>query len=243
MRYILVLLLTALWPVSALSPQEIVKKIETLYQGKTSHCIAEMEIKKSNWSRTMELEMYGEGRDKFISVIRKPIKDRNTKTMKIDSEMWNYLPKIDRIMKIPSSLMGDSWMGSHFTNDDLVKGNKIDALYTFSLLKSADPKQIVIEAIPKPEAAVVWGKIMYTVDSSDYRPIYVNYYDEDNELVRTMTFSEVKSISGRNVPHQMKIAPVDNPQEYTRILYTTIEYDVPLRQDLFSIKTLKMSRF
>ncbi|MBT4482436.1 MAG: outer membrane lipoprotein-sorting protein, partial [Candidatus Latescibacteria bacterium] len=118
---------------STLDAQSLVREIETQYQGTTSHSIMRMKVVTDVWTRELVMESWSESRDRYIARIISPKKEEGTATLKIGDEMWNYLPKIDRLMKIPSSLMGDSWMGSHFTNDDLVKENKIDELYTFEI--------------------------------------------------------------------------------------------------------------
>jgi len=111
-----------------LDPQELIRRVETQYNGQSSHAIMTMSIVTEDWKRDLTMESWSEGRDKFLSVIRQPVKEEGTATLKIEDDIWNYLPRIDRLMKIPSGLMGDSWMGSHLTNDDLVKENKIDEL-------------------------------------------------------------------------------------------------------------------
>ena len=140
---------------------DYVRRSETQYLAKTSYALIEMKIERRAWSRRMIMKNWGEGRDKFLARIVEPLKERGTSTLKLDDNIWNYLPKIDRIMKVPSSLMGDSWMGSHFTNDDLVKGNKIDQMYEFSLL-SETPEVLSIQAIPKKMLPLCGVKLFTT---------------------------------------------------------------------------------
>ena len=217
---------------------DYVRRSETQYLAKTSYALIEMKIKRRTWSRTMVMKNWGEGRDKFLARILEPLKERGTSTLKLNDNIWNYLPKIDRIMKVPSSLMGDSWMGSHFTNDDLVKGNKVDKMYNFSLLKET-PTEILIQALPKEDAATVWGKLVYEFERVRKVAKTVKYFDEDDELVRTISFHDIKEIDGRHIPMQMIVIPQDEPKESTRIFYKELSFDKPLPRGLFSVRNLK----
>ena len=221
-----------------LTVRDLVRKVETQYQGDTSKATMSMKVVTETWSREMSMESWSEGRDKFLVRILAPKKDRGLISLKIDEDMWNYLPKIDRVMKIPSSLMGENWMGSHLTNDDLVKSNKIDELYDFELIGRSG-NNVKVLCTPLPDAAVVWGSIVYTVDIERVIPVTIEYYDEDGELVRTMDFEQVTLISGRWVPLVMRIRPIETPEEMTEIVYDGIEFDIPLDKDLFSLTTLR----
>jgi len=221
-----------------LDAEEIVRRIETQYTGKTSYATARMHIVTEHWSRELSMESWSEGRDKFLTRILSPKKEEGTATLKIDDDIWNYLPKIDRLMKIPSSLMGDGWMGSHLTNDDLVKEDKIEELYSLTVEK-ADGNSATIVGIPKPDAAVVWGKIEYQADIEKMIPIQILYYDEDNILVRTILFDTIKQISGRWIPMRMVVKPEDAPDELTEFIYDNLEFDVALEKNKFSIQSLR----
>lgn len=224
-----------------LDARALIKHIETQHLGKTSKARARMKVKTEYWSRTLVMDMWGEGRDKFLVTIRSPKKEKGTGSLKIIDDLWNYLPKIDRLMKVPSSLMGDSWMGSHFTNDDVVKEYKIDELYVFEVLKD-DGKSAVVSGVPREDAAVVWGRIEYHVDLKKRVPTSVKYFDEDGELVRVMDFDQVEKISGRWIPMRMVIKPVEDPDELTEFIYDSLELDVPLKKGLFSIRSLRRRR-
>ncbi len=221
-----------------LDAQALVRKVETQYMGITSHAIARMIIKTESWSRELKMEFWSEGRDKFLAKILSPKKEQGTATLKIDEEIWNYLPKIDRLMKIPSSLMGDRWMGSHLTNDDLIKENKIDELYNFEI-KKAWGDTVVIIGIPKLNAAVVWGKIEYRVNLEKMVPDFVRYFDEDDVLVRTMKFDRIEKVSGRWIPLRMVILPEELPGEKTEMVYEKLEFDIQLEKDRFSLSSLR----
>ena len=218
--------------------QALIRQVETQYQGENSHSTMHMKVVTDAYSREMSMEGWSEGRDKFLARILSPKKDEGIATLKIGDEMWNFLPKIDRLIKIPSSLMGDRWMGSHLTNDDLVKENKIDELYTFETEK-VEGQVATIICTPKPDAAIVWGKVLYRIDLTKIIPTAVDYYDEDGDLVRTMTFDRVENISGRWVPMRMVIQPTDKPDEKTELIYDSLTFDVKFKDNLFSVQSLR----
>lgn len=216
----------------------LIRQAETQYQSQTSHSVFRMKVVTASWTREMTLESWGQGRDKMLSKILSPKKDSGTATLKVGDEMWNYLPKIDRLMKIPMSLMGDRWMGSHLTNDDLVKGDKVDELYDFKV-ESETAKEATIVATPRRDAAVVWGRIVYRLDLEHQVPVSVRYFDEDGELVRTLDFDQVRKVSGRTLPMRMRYVPVDEPGEYTELVYEQLEFDRPQPDGLYSVRSLR----
>jgi len=227
--------------ISSVDLVELIRASETQYQAKTSKATMTMHVVKENWDRKLKIESMGEGRDKFLARIIEPVKERGTVTLKVGDHMWNYLPKVDRILKIPSSLMGDSWMGSHFTNDDLVKGDKVDQLYDFTLIKET-PEIYQIKATPREDSAVVWGSLEYSIQKSPRVPLEVKYYDEDQELVRRLVFEDVQEVSGRFIPLKLLVYPVDEPSEKTEIIYEKLEFDSELPGKVFSVRNLKKRR-
>ena len=233
-----VLLIAAPIATESFDAVALIKKIETQYQGKSSTATMKMIIKTNNWNRTLVMDSLTEGRDKFLIKITSPAKERGTCTLKVDDNIWNYLPKIDRLIKVPSSLMGEKWMGSHFTNDDLVKENKIDDLYTLKIIECT-PDKIVIEGIPKQEAAVVWGKLLYTVDRKREIPQMVEYFDEENIKVRTLSFDQAEKLDSRWIPMRMRVIPEDTPEEYTEMLYSALKFNIKLPRNTFSIRSLR----
>ncbi|HEY9856057.1 MAG TPA: outer membrane lipoprotein-sorting protein [Stenomitos sp.] len=218
--------------------RSLIRQAETQYQGRSSHAIMHMKVVTASWTREMTLESWSQGRDKMLSKVLSPKKDAGVATLKVGSDLWNYLPKIDRLMKIPTSLMGDRWMGSHLTNDDLVKEQKIDEIYDFKVEKET-AKEATIVATPRPDAPVVWGKIVYRLDLERDTPIRIRYFDEDGELARTLEFSDLREIDGRTVPTRLRFVPADPPGEYTELSYEKLDYDPNLPDGLFSIRSLR----
>ncbi|HUU01203.1 MAG TPA: outer membrane lipoprotein-sorting protein [Myxococcota bacterium] len=225
-----------------LSAREMLEKVDDLYRGNSSYGKMTMKVVTGHWTREMKIEGWSKGKQKSLMRILSPRKEKGTTTLKSGNNIWNYLPKVKRVIKVPSSMMGGSWMGSHFTNDDLIKESRMSDDYDFKTTfegKRNGEDVVDITCTPKPEAAVVWGKLVVTVRTSDMQPLAVLYYDEDLELARTMTFSEIKEMSGRRIPTVMKMVPADKPAEYTMFRYNEIKFDVPLKDDIFSLRSLQ----
>ena len=216
----------------------LIQEVETKYRGETAYAVMRMRIRTAAWSRELVMESWSRGRDDFLAEIREPAKERGIRTLKVGEEIWNYLPRIDKLMKIPSSMMGDAWMGSHVTNDDLVQDSKIEDLYEFSVAW-ADPATAAIEATPRPDAAVVWGRIFYVVDRQRQVPVEIRYDDEDGVAVRRMVFADVRRIGERWIPMQMTVIPLDKPNEATEIIYETLRFGEPVAADRFSLRALR----
>ena len=173
------------------------------------------------------------------------IKDRGIATLKVEANIWNYLPKINRVTKVPSSMMSGSWMGSHFTNDDIVKESTYEDDYDSHIsFEGAREGRAVYEmtSLPKPEAAVVWGKVVMTLDQATLAPLDALYFDEEGVLIRTMTFDQPREIDGRVVPMRLTLQPEEKPTESTAVVYHDITFGVPLEESFFSLRNLKRRR-
>jgi hypothetical protein len=178
-----------------------------------------------------------------------PIKEKGTTTLKSGDSIYTYLPKTDRTIKLTSGMMSGSWMGSHFTNDDLVKESRRSDDYDVSLTfdgKRNDREELEFTLLPKEDAAVVWGKLVLTVwyDPADdnYIPISEISYDEDMEVSRTLTFTDLKMLGGRMRPAVMTMVPADKPDEYTKFIYESLEFDIELSDSIFSLSKLRKKR-
>ena len=224
--------------VCALDLAELVRDVEQQYHGTSSHALTTMQVRTANWERTLEMEAWSLGRDYFLVRILEPAKERGVATLKRDREVWNYLPKVDRTIKVPPSMMGGSWMGSHITNDDLVKATHVDKDYTFRLLEEG-PGHWLIECLPRPEAAVVWGKIVYRLRKQPRVPEQIDYYDEEQQRVREIRFDEVRKINDRTVPLRLTVTPLDKPGEQTVLHYRDLTFGVPLDQGYFNLRSLQ----
>lgn len=224
------------------SAKDIIDQVDQLLRGNSSHGRMEMQITTEHWSRTLEMEVWSLGTEYSLVRVLKPPREAGTATLKAGQEVWNYLPRVDRTIKVPPSLMMGSWMGSHFTNDDLVKESRLVDDYDIDIAFEGDRDGVKVwefNLMPKPEAAVVWGRITYQVRQADLMPTWVRYYDEDGTLVRTMTFSDFQRMGGRLVPAKMLIVPEDKPDESTALIYHDLEFDVGLKPDFFSLRNLR----
>jgi outer membrane lipoprotein-sorting protein len=222
--------------------REIVDEVDRLLRGESSRGRVTMEIVTENWSRALEIRVWSLGTDYALARVLSPAKEAGTATLKIDQEVWNYLPRVDRTIKVPPSLMMGSWMGSHFTNDDLVKESRLIEDYDVEIAfeGARDAVEVWEFALtPLPEAPVVWGRIDMQVRKRDKMPTWARYYDERGRLERTITLSDYRTMGGRLVPARMDVVPADEPDERTTMLYEELEFDVGLTPDFFSLRNLR----
>ncbi|GAB6042157.1 outer membrane lipoprotein-sorting protein [Endothiovibrio diazotrophicus] len=223
----------------------LIRHLDRLWRGETSQATLTMTVKTRRYQRTMSLESWSRGKEHSLMRVLEPIKDRGVATLKVDANIWNYLPKIDRVTKIPASMMAGSWMGSHFTNDDIVRESTFEDDYTSALSFEGTRDGHTIYEItsrPLPDAAVVWGKVVTVLDQTTLAPLYARYYDEEGALVRTMTFDRPEEIDGRVIPMRLTLQPEEKPDESTVVLYRQITFGVPLDDAFFSLRNLKRRR-
>jgi hypothetical protein len=239
---VLAVSLVAGTPLAAQSPREIIDRVDRLLRGESSRGAVSMEVVTQHWSRTIEMRIWSLGTTYALIRITAPVKDAGTATLKVDKEIWNYLPRVDRTIKLPASLMGASWMGSHFTNDDLVKDSRLIDDYDIAIAYQGRRDGVAVWEFvltPKPEAAVVWGKIEEQVRQSDLMPVWARFYDDRGNLARTMTWSDYQTLGGRLVPTRAVVRPADKPNEHTTISYRDLEFNVPLDRSFFSLRRLQ----
>jgi hypothetical protein len=232
-------------PLQAMEVDELIRHIDRLWRGETSRANMSMTVKTRRYERTMTMEAWSRGKDYSLVLIREPVKDKGIATLKVEENIWNYLPKINRVTKVPSSMMSGSWMGSHFTNDDLVKESTFEDDYdsTITFEGERDGKAIYeMTAMPKPDAAVVWGKVVMLISQQSLAPFEARYYDEEGVLIRTMVFDQPQLIDGRTVPMRMSLQPEEKPDESTVIVYHDIVFGVELEPTFFSLQNLKRRR-
>ncbi|PIQ28462.1 outer membrane lipoprotein-sorting protein [bacterium (Candidatus Blackallbacteria) CG17_big_fil_post_rev_8_21_14_2_50_48_46] len=233
-------------PAHALTALEIIQKSLEITQGDTSQGKMEMLIVKPKWQRKLVMEFWESRKGKkFFTRIIAPAKEKGTGSLKIDKSMWNYLPKIEKVMKIPPSLMLQPWLGSDFTNDDLVKEISLENDYTHQLLGEEvveGIKTYKLELVPKPDVPVVWGKVHYFVDKERFLPVRQEYFSESGKLVKYMRFSEFKTLHNRYVPTRMEMVPVNEKNQKTVITYLEVRYNAPIDDEIFSLRNLKNSK-
>ena len=227
------------------SARDIVDRVDRLMRGESSRGVATMEVATEHWERALTMEMISLGTEYALIRITAPRKEAGMATLKAGDQIWNYLPRVDRTIKVPASLMMGSWMGSHFTNDDIVKDSRLIEDYDIEINFENERGGVRIWEFlltPKPEAAVVWGRIEYEVRRNDFMPTWARYYDEDGELMRTVTFSEFRNMGGRLVPAVMELIPHDKPSERTLVRYDELEFDIGIDEAAFSLRALRDTR-
>ena len=244
-----VFLMTSALPVIArgqiaqqVDPRTIVDRVDKLLRGTSSRGSMTMKIDTRQWSRTLDMDIWSLGNDYALIRVTSPAKEAGTATLKVKNDVWNFLPRVDRTIRIPPSLMAGAWMGSHFTNDDLVKESRLVDDYDITLAFSGDrdgTKVWELTLTPKSNVAVVWGKIVMQVRQHDLMPIWERYYDDAGTLARTITFSDFKTMGGRMIPAMLTVTPADKPDEHTVLTYHDLQFDVGLTPNFFSLQNLK----
>jgi len=220
----------------------LVERTDRALRGRTQHGKASMTVQTPDWKRTLEMEVWSVNPDKTFVVISAPAKEEGTSTLRLGSNMWNYLPQIERVIKIPPSLMLQAWMGSDFTNDDLVKESSLVSDYTHEIVgettEDGDACWRVV-AHPKPDAAVVWGKLVLLIRKSDALPRKEEYYDEKGRLQKSLTFSDFRRIGDRDYPMRWHMVSVTKPGHETTLLYHSLVFDRTIPGRVFTQQNMK----
>lgn len=226
--------------------KEVVETADKKRRGETGTAELTITVVRPTWSRAMGVKSWSLGTEYSLILITNPPRDKGSAFLKRENEIWNWLPSVERVIKLPPSMMMQSWMGSDFTNDDLIKESSIVEDYTHkfvgdSLIDGRDCYQI--ELIPKPDAPVVYGKIYSWIDKKDFMELRAEMYDEDDYLVNTVLFSDIQLLDGRLLPAKMEYIPADEEEGHkTVIQYHKVKYDVGLKKNFFSIQNMKRVR-
>ena len=246
-RYLIILMTLMLNQPSLAADQEmttakqIIDEMENMYRGNSSEASITMLIETPNYQRKLTMQSKTLGEERAFFRILAPKKDRGVATLKRGQEMWNYFPKINKVMKVPPSMMMGSWMGSDFTNDDLVKETSLVDAYALSLAENET--EYLITLTPLESTVTVWGKIDYIVSKSPLLPKAQLFYDDDQVRVREMIFLEPKEFDGRLMPSVMEMRPLNKEGHRTRVIYESMTFDEEMiTEDTFSLRNLK-SRF
>lgn len=229
--------------VSAQDATEIIRKADTKFQGeKSSISTMTMTIKRPKWERTIVFKTWTSGRDYALTLILEPAKEKGQTFLKVRNEMWNWNPSISRMIKLPPSMLSQGWMGSDYTNDDLLRESSLVNDYTHTIIGKETINGFEcwkIQLIPKEEAAVVWGKVIKWISMDGYDQLKSEYYDEDGMLVRTEIASEIKRMDDRLIPTRFEVIPADKPGNTTILILNEIRFNVPIRNDFFSQQNMK----
>jgi len=221
--------------------EEVLSKFDELYRADSSHAKMKMSVDKEGSERELTLEMWTKGEEHALVVIRKPEREAGTATLRKPDGLWNYAPRADRLIRVPSGLLSDSWMGSHFTNDDLMRETSWDEDYTGEVERVERKGEPVLKVTmtPRDDAPVVYSEVVGYFEVDSWVPRLFEYF-EGGEKVRTMTFDDVEAVSGRKVPMEMTLRPgSEETDEYTRMEYEALEYDVDVSDRKFSRQGLR----
>jgi hypothetical protein len=245
--YILILLLAPAitWAESSTEQErisEILATVDDLWRGDSSYAVVTMQVKTEHYTRKMRMEGWSKGKEKTLFRVLEPLREKGTMTLKSGNHIYTYLPKTDRTIRLTSGMMMGSWMGSHLTNDDLVKEARLEEDYdaAISFEGMRDGHNIIeFTLTPKPDAPVVWGKLLLIIMADSYTPLVELYYDEDMDLARTFTFTDMKMLGGRERPAVLRVVPADEPDEYTEFVYEQLELNIPVNDAMFTKQSLK----
>ncbi len=225
-----------------LTAKEMIDYHIDLTRGETAWGIADMTIVTPDWERTVGMEWWESGKDLMLLRILSPARDEGNGTLKIETNLWNYIYAFDETVHIPPAMMMQSWMGSDFTNDDLIRESslvddyeqvlegieEIDGERCYSVLMTTDP------STPVP-----WLTLRIWLRTGDLIPVRQEYYDDDGELAKYMIFSDFEFMFDRVIPLRMRMVPLDREGHYTEMLYKEAEFDIELDEDIFTLRNLQ----
>ncbi len=221
---------------------EIVKTSDDKLRGTSSYTELTIDIIRPKWSKEMKMKGWTRGSDHSVSVITSPAKEKGTVFLMREKEVWNYLLTLERTIKFPPSMMLQNWMGTDLTNDDLIKQSSLVTDYTKKIIGEEEKEGYTcwkIELTPKPNAAVVWGKIIIWIDKKEYMQMQTDYYDEDLFLVNQMVGSQVQTFDGKLLPSKLTVKPVDKPGQSTVITYNQWKFDMDIPDEYFTTNYMK----
>lgn len=229
-----------------IAPKEIIRKADEKFNGeKTSTSIMSMTIVRPTWDRTIEFKTWNSGKKYSMTLITAPAKDKGQSFLKREQEMWNWNPTISRLIKLPPSMMSQGWMGSDYTNDDILKESSIVNDYEHELIGEEEMDGRLcfkIKMVAKEEAAVIWGHQIRWIDKKDFLFMKSELYDEDGYLVRSETGSDIKEMDGRLIPCRIELVPAEEEGHKTVIEIKEVFFNQPIKDSFFSQQNMKRLR-
>jgi len=228
-------------PVSDTEAFEIMSHLEELLRSDTNIASYSMRVETPDWQRTISFDSWDDrsGRRMFLR-INSPKKDKDTAYLKIGGSLWMYLPKLERKIRIPPSMMLTSWLGSSFTYDDLVKVASVVDDYTHTIAFK-DQETFTIESTPKPDAPVIWGKLIHVI-SRDGMPLSEDFYDEAGQIRRSLTFEDVREIGGRRIPTRWVMRPLDGSGKQTILQLEAVQFDPEIASSVFTQANMQRNK-
>lgn len=239
---LLVLPLLAITPLQEIPAKEVVQKADKNMRGETSQATMTIRIIRPSWNREMDMKAWTKGEDYAMILVTSPAREKGTTFLKREKEVWNWIPSIERNIKLPPSMMSQSWMGTDFTNDDLVREASVVSDYDHNHLgmETISGKQCYkIEMIPKPSAAIVWEKVIVWIDAEEFLQLKAEFYDEDGQLINIMNSGDIKELGGRNITSKIEMIPVEKEGYRTVIIYRDILFDQEIKEGFFTTRNMK----
>jgi outer membrane lipoprotein-sorting protein len=230
--------------VDAPDATQIVRDAVNHWRGVSSYTEMSMVIHRPDWERSMTMRAWTKGEDQSLVRIIDPAKDRGNGTLTDKNSMWSFSPKVNRVIKVPSSMMGQSWMGSDFYNKDIAKADDIIYQYDHTLLgiETADGITIYeIQSVPHEDAAIVWGREVMRI-RDDKVIVQHKFFDQDDELVKTLESLEIGEMGGRTIAIRQRMHEVDTPEEWTEIQVNSVEYETDIPDSMFTLSNLRNPR-
>lgn len=223
---------------------QTVRLIDNMYRGASSRALIEMHIVTPRWERKLLMSVSTLGENKTFIRIKEPAKEKGVGTLRFGDEIWNYLPRAGDVVRIPPSLLMNSWMGSDFTNDDLVKQYTFFRDHTCVRVTAPVPPvaEFHIRCVPKPGVSVLWDHVLVVTEKASKLPLRQDFFDSHDALIRSLVYSEVSTLGGRKVPAVVKMIPALAANQYTEIRYKALEFDVKLPEEVFSRRYLQGSQ-
>lgn len=231
--------------VLAQDPSEIISRMEEVMRGESSRAEMTMTVERPRYTRRISMKAWALGEEYSLILITEPARDEGTAYLKRGNEIWNYVPNIDRTVKMPPSMMSQSWMGSDFTNDDLIRESSAADDYEHRLLREENyngRESWVLELVPKPETPIVYGKVLIWVDKEHFIQLKVENYDQRDELSNRIEFSEIGEMGGRIFPAKMRVTPANKPDHHTILEYQSLKFNVDIDESFFTLRNMRRIR-
>ena len=224
---------------------DIVKRSESTMRGNTMHGAISIKTIRPSWSREMRINIWLKGNDFALILVKSPDKDKGITYLKRKKEVWNWMPDIERTIKLPPSMMGQSWMGTDYSNDYLVKQSSLtldfeSALEKDSIIDSRNCWKVVLT--PKENAAVVWGKVILFIDKTDYLQLRNEYYDEDGAILNIVNAGNIQKMGGRMIPTVFEMIPTDKAGNKTVLTYESAAFNTNIEDTFFTTANMKQIR-
>ena len=229
-------------PAQDLTARQIIEKADRNMQGESSISTMTMTIKRPGWERSIGFKNWAKGRNLALTLVTTPAKEKGQAFLKRGTDMWNWVPSIGRLIKLPPSMMSQGWMGSDYTNDDILNESSLVADYRQELTGTEEyggTRCYKVSLVPREESGVVWGKIITWVSTGDFLFLKTEYYDENQTLMRTETAGDIRLMDGRRIPTRMEIIPAENPDNRTLVVIQAIDFDVDIDDGFFSQQNMK----